>query len=982
MPIRRRLLATLAAALGATAAPGQDVDFARDVLPILSDRCFQCHGPDANARKGDLRLDDRLDVLRARDGYAVVTAGKPDESELIARLTAADDDVMPPRHTNLKVTADEVALLRRWIEQGATWSVHWAFAPSEATAVPQVRDRSWPRNGIDHFVLARLETNGARPNAAAEPAALLRRLHLDLTGLPPTPEQVDAFVADPSEARYLEVVDALLASPHYGERMAWPWLEAARYADTDGFQNDPTRTAWPWRDWLVRALNDNLPFDRFTTEVLAGDLLDAPTDEQRLATGLLRNNPHNGEGGRIPEETRVENAFDRTETVGTVWLGMTFECARCHDHKYDPISQRDYYRFYSFFDQSSETGRGRSGGVLAPSMRFVPDAGQRAEAAEVEAQIARLTAELQQPDEALDRAEAVWARAASARVRAQAASLQAAKLSPWRRSKPFRAGADAMFAETFAPERGDADAGWRPEPDFVDGKVLRLPAGAFTTYFTRQITAASARRLVLSLGSDDAIKLWCNGELVLAKDVRRGAKADQERVEVQLQAGDNRLLLKIVNTGGIGGAYFRVAEETVGDLAADVVRALQVPSADRDAQQALALQRHYRRIHQPGFREREAERQQLQQRYDALLRSSVTVSVMDQLPEDKRRDTRVLARGDYQTPGEAVQAGTPSFLPPLLDSKREPDRLALARWLVSGDNPLVARVAANRAWQTFFGRGLVTTSENFGRQGERPTHPELLEWLGQRFVAGGWDVKAMHRLIVTSATYRQSAATSAERFEADPDNRTLARFPRRRMPAWMLRDQALALSGQLVPQLGGPPVRPYQPAGIWAEATFGFIRYTQGSGDELRRRSLYTFWRRIVGPTMLFDTPARQQCVVRRAITNTPLHALTTLNETGFVEAARGFAARALEHGDRAEQRIGWLFRAATARPAEADELRVLTRRFAATRARFVDGSLDRDAFLGVGTAQPAADLDRDDLAAMTVVASLVLNLDEVLCLP
>ncbi len=982
MRLRERLLTALAGALVAGVAGAQEVSFSREVLPLLSDRCLQCHGPDARARKADLRLDVRDDLLRPRDGYAIVTPGAPDQSELIARVTATDDDVMPPRHTKLSVSAAEVDLLRRWVAQGAPWSEHWSFTPVAAPAPPEVEDAAWPRGPLDRFVLAALERSDAQPNPPADPAALVRRIHLDLTGLPPTPARVAAFVADPSEARYLELVDALLASPHYGERMAWPWLEAARYADTDGFQNDPTRTAWPWRDWLVRALNDNLPFDQFTEQVLAGDLLPDATAEQRLATGFLRNNAHNGEGGRIPEETRVENVFDRAEMVGTVWLGMTFECARCHDHKYDPLPQRDYYRFYAFFDQTSETGRGRSGGRLAPTMAFLADPAERDALGDKQRELAVTTRQMFAPEPELDERERAWIEAESARLRATSDASAPARLGPWRQSALFRAPSNELFATAFAPEQDSGDdAQWRPAPNFADGSVYALPDGAYATYLTREVTAPSARRMTLSLGSDDAIKVWCNGELVLANDVRRGAKPDQERVELRLEEGRNQLLLKIANTGGAGGAYFRVVDESVGDLPAVVARALRAAPSARKDEERRALRAHYRRGHQPAFSERERRRDALQRQIAEIERRRLNVSVMDELPGDRRRTTRVLARGDYQTPGDAVTAGTPGFLPKLA-SDDVPDRLDLARWLVSPDNPLVARVAANRAWQTFFGEGLVKTSENFGRQGQRPSHPGLLEWLARELVASRWDVKALHRRIVTSATYRQSSSAEPARFAEDPGNRALARYPRRRMPAWMLRDQALALSGQLVAGLGGAPVRPYQPAGIWDEATFGRIKYRRGAGDELRRRSLYTFWRRIVGPTMLFDTPARQQCVVRRATTNTPLHALTTLNETGFVEAARGLAGRACASAADNRQRVAWLFRAATARDAEHQELRVLTRRFDEARGRFAAGSLDRDAFLAVGVSAPPADVDRDDLAAMTVVASLVLNLDEVLCLP
>ncbi|MCA8952495.1 MAG: DUF1549 domain-containing protein, partial [Planctomycetes bacterium] len=780
--------------------------------------------------RADLRLDDRDSASE------VLAPGEPERSELVRRITAAGEDHMPPVDSGLALSEAEIATLRHWIAQGARWEAHWAFVPPRADEPPPARDPGWPQNGIDRFVLARLADAGLTPNPPAPPAALLRRVTLDLTGLPPSPEDVATFAADPSDAAYERAVDRLLASPHYGERMAWPWLEAARYADTDGYQDDPTRTAWPWRDWLVRALNDNLPFDRFTIAMLAGDLLPDATPDQRLATAFLRNNAHNGEGGRIAEETRIENVFDRTETTATVWLGLTFECARCHDHKFDPITQRDYYGLFAFFDQTSETGEGRRRGALAPTMRCDPDPNAERRLGDIARELAELESRLFGDDPELDAEEHDWELVSGEHVRTAHAAMRPSQPGRWERCGPFEVAerdADTLFGHEFPPEWGGG--AWQPDMGLTDGEVLALPTGQYALYFRRTIAVPSTRRMTLSLGSDDGLQLWCNGELVLQNDTRRGATPDQERAELRLRAGPNELLVKIVNTGGIGGIYCRAVDETVPDLPAAIARALAQPSAERDDTARRSLRRHFRAERVAGWLDLERQRDALLAEQRALERRFLTVSVMDELPTDRRRTTHVLERGSYRQPRDAVTADTPGFLPPL-PGDAAADRLALARWLVAADHPLTARVAVNRAWQTFFGRGLVATSEDFGRQGERPTHPALLDWLARRFVASGWDVKALHRLIVTSATYRQSAAADGADFAADPHNERLARSSRRRLPAWMLRDQALALGGQLAARLGGAPVRPYQPAGVWAEATFGTIRYQPGSGDELHRR--------------------------------------------------------------------------------------------------------------------------------------------------
>ena len=968
----------------------QKVSFTRDVLPILSDRCFKCHGPDSQARKANLRLDDKSSVFAQREDGAVVIAGAPEDSILVHRITATDDTAMPPHGSNLQLSNKDIATLRRWIAEGAEWTTHWAFTtpgPPTAKSKDEHPKASWTHSSIDSYVFAKLATKGRTPSKAASASALLRRVSLDLTGLPPTPAQLDAFLANPTDAAYEQVIDRLLASKHYGERMAWPWLQASRYADTDGYQADPTRIAWPWRDWLVRSLNDNMSFDQFTLETLAGDLLPNATQDQRLASGFLRNNAHNGEGGRISEETRIENCFDRTETMATVWMGMTFECARCHDHKYDPISQRDYYRLFAFFNQTSETGGGRSGGKLQPTMRYIRDLAKRSRLITAEAEAAKLDHQLRRANADLDQEQAAWEAAATSKVLAANQAMKPSRMGAWLRGPnipPSKSGANSMFTEIFAPETQSlfaATNGWRLDTDLVDGKTHALEQGQYTTYFHRTIEAETARNMSISLGSDDALKVWCNRELILQNDARRGVQANQELVEAKLREGSNDLLIKIINYGGAGGFYFRRVEESVADLPGNVARALLTQAKKRSESQRDSLQRYFRSQRVVGYIDQVRQLEELRQERNKLLSDGLDVSVMDELPRSRRRKTFVLERGSYEQPQALVNAGTPAFLPPL-PAEIAPDRLALARWLISSDHPLTARVAVNRAWQTFFGRGLVATTEDFGRQGDRPSHPELLDWLADDFVNNGWDVKRLHRMIVNSRTYRQSSTATPTAFADDPNNVFIGRSSRSRLPSWMLRDQALALSGRMTTQLGGEPVNPYQPKDIWAEATFGTIRYRQSQGADLYRRSIYVFWRRIVGPTMFFDTQNRQACVVKPSITNTPLHALTTMNEIGFIESARGLATRAWHAQRASESRVEWIFRTATSRMPTPAERRVLTTRIRKSIAHFSNNPEAAMLLVKVGDSLPDPTIPTEQLAALTVLSSIVLNLDEVLTRP
>ena len=744
------------------------VDFQRQIRPLLSDTCFQCHGPDPQVRMAGLRLDLREDFFEARTSGVPVVPGDPDSSLVFRRITAEDPvRRMPPAYSQKTLNEDQVDLIRRWIEEGAVWRQHWAFIPPGRPEPPQVKDTSWPRQDLDRFVLKRLEAEGLDPSPPAQRSRLLRRVTLDLTGLPPTVDELDAFLNDPSPGAYEKAVDRLLASPRYGERMAAAWLDLARYADTDGYQDDEPRTMWRWREWVVDALNQNLSFDQFTVQQLAGDLLPDPGPEQKLATGFLRNNRVNGEGGSIADEFRVEYAVDRVNTVSTVWMGLTVGCARCHDHKYDPISQTEFFRLFAFFNNISEPGTYRRS--AAPTIKVPPRVVQR--------RIERIHRKL----EVLDRSS--------------------------------------------------------PEYAALENEHQRL---------------------------------W-----------------------------------------------------------------EQVPAT-------------------------------------MIMR------------EDEARETFVLARGNYDQPGAKVTPGVPGVLPPLPPGVPA-NRLLLARWLVDPSHPLTARVAANRLWQLHFGAGLVPTPEDYGAQGEPPTHPLLLDWLASELMRLKWDVKAFQRMIVTSATYRTSSKLTRRLLQEDPDNRLLARGPRLRLPAEMIRDQALAVSGLLVETVGGPSVKPYQPEGIWDEIAGGSTGaykkgYEQGTGDHLYRRSLYSFWRRTIHPPGMevFDAPSREVCSARRERTNTPLQALTLMNDVTYVEAARALAQRLIREGGHTdEERMDYGFRLVTSRQAKPAEIEVLTRGLGRHRSTYENDPDAARKLVRVGQSHPDPDMDAVELAAHTALANGLLNLDE-----
>ena len=819
------------------------IDFNRDIRPILSENCFYCHGQDGNKRQADLRLDDRDAALAAR----AIVPGDPGASSLLERVHSTDADVvMPPPSSNRKLSEEQKTLLEKWIASGAEYRKHWAFEAPVRPESPAVNHGGWVRNGIDVFVLAGLEGAGMGPSPEADRTTLIRRLSADLVGLPPTPEEVDAFVADPAADAYEKLVDRLLASPHYGERMALPWLDAARYADSNGFQQDGDTWQWMWRDWVVKALNDDMPFDRFSIEQLAGDLLPDATVEQKIASGFNRNHLLNGEGGAIAEEQRFNNLFDRVDTTSTTWLGLTLACCQCHDHKYDPLTQVDYYRFLDAFNRLSENGTPQyfsSRIRVAPPLIELPTEENNARIADFEKQIA-------------------------------AADTEAAPII------------EAGFA------------GWRKGllASGVPGDAAGLPGG-------------------------------------LLDQLR---KPEGERTAEERQAIDADLRKHFDE---------KIRNDLVGK-AAPVERAATL------------------------------RRQLGEYRADQIPRVMV-------MSDDRPRETKLLDRGDYLTPtGDSLTFAPPGVLPPLPEGEAT-NRLGLARWLFRPDHPLTARVQVNRMWQHFFGAGLVKTVEDLGVQGEYPLHLPLLDWLALEFRDRGWSQKQIHRLIVTSATYRQSSRVGPDALAQDPENRRFGRASRFRMPSAVLRDVALASSGLLDRRQGGRPVYPYQPDQIWEALAITKERdftYPQSQGSDLYRRSLYTFWRRTVSPANMFDAANRQTCRVRASTTCTPLHALTTLNDPTWVEGARVLAAAAMKAARDVDGRLSHAFRHVVCRVPTDFDLVALRRMHGRQRELYAADPAAAKAFLAVGASPQDAALDPVDHAALSAVCLAILNLDEALC--
>ena len=1009
------------------------VDFSRQIRPILANNCFKCHGPDAAERKGGFRLDQRDSAIgEAESGEHAIVPSKPEDSELIRRISSADADLrMPPPETKKSLTEAEKTLLSRWIAEGANYQTHWAFTAPVSPPLPDVRQADWARGELDRFILARLDREGLAPSPEASRTTLIRRLTLDLTGFPPTIGEVEAFLADERPDTLERLVDRLMASPHFGERLAVDWLDAARFADTHGYHIDAGRDMTMWRKYVIDSFNQNVPFDRFTVEQLAGDLLPSTGDEardlvQKLASGFNRNHMINFEGGAIPQEYLTAYIIDRVNTTGTVFLGLTVACTQCHDHKYDPLTQREFYQLYAFFNNVPEAGLDGSKGNAMPFIR-VPTREQEREHVEVAAKIKDAEAAIAAADPEIAAAQMNWEETALAKrdqqwkplVFEKAVSKGGATLNQ-EDDKSVLASGENPAKDTYELTAGGLEfvTGIRLEAlphESLQGKGPgRSENGniVLTNVRLLLVTPEGENRLPLKLKAASADFSQKDFPVANAIDDNQesgwGIHPEMGKphsavfeLDKRLELGPGAKLLVELSFQSIYGQHqlgrFRVSAtyatnpHAASSLPDAIAASLAIPADQRTADQKAEIQKYYREQVSTQSRGLLAELTALKVRQEAIDKKTPTSMVMAE--SEKPRETFVLVRGAYDKPGEKVTPEVPSFLPPLADDAPR-NRLGLADWLVSPEHPLMARVTVNRYWQMFFGTGLVKTAEDFGTQGELPSHGELLDWLAVDFRESGvgsresgWDVKRLVRQIVTSAAYRQSAAVTPELGGKDPENRLLARGPRFRLQAEFIRDQALYVSGLYDGRIGGASVSPYQPAGLWEElmsrqdgANWSAQSYTQSHGIDLYRRTMYTFWKRTCPPPTLatFDAPDRETCTVRRSRTNTPLQALVLLNDPTYIEASRKFAERILhEGGATTDERLAFAFQTVSARQPNSAEIAVLRTVYEKQLARFRELPDAATSLLKIGEAPADPQFDAAELAAWSMVASVILNTDE-----
>jgi hypothetical protein len=1081
-----RVAAQAKPASGAANAPLPDkIEFNRDIRPILSDKCFQCHGPATQFATLRFDLEDGAKHELRGSRHAIV-AGDPANSTIITRVTATDSKTRMPRSQGGAAAGDplgprEIALLTRWIEQGATWQKHWSFIPPTRPAVPVVKDAKWVRSPIDAFVLQRLEREGLKPSPEADKATLLRRVSLDLTGLPPTAAEVSAFLADKSPNAYEKVVDRLLQSPRYGERMAFPWLDAARYADSSGYQTDGVRYMWRWRDWVIDAFNKNMPYDQFTVEQIAGDLLPNATLDQKIATGFNRNTRGNAEGGIVPEEYAVEYLFDRVDTTGTVFLGLSIGCAKCHSHKFDPISQKDYYQLAAYFNNIQEFGKARRVGnsppyIEAPTPDQLPKIKQldnEAAAAneawtKLQAEVARAQKEWEpslngskQPTIGgpLRGLVAYYPFDGDLNAKVFVEEAKPATSRPSRRAPPVDEAIDPVLApgvigqaasfdgKSFLQNTGDLSgfkahgngyigvvdatdkndhgvsatvtyddahtfAAWiyptaatgsivtRDDniPDEPNGYGLKLRNGKVDyDYVTKwndesiQVETVDTISLnqwhhvaVTYSGSRwaDGVKIYVDGKEVKLKtlfDDLNALAGLMKREPLRIGAGGGPASRFHGSIDEVRVYNRALSADEVGILAnlTSIQEIAAIPEDKRSPAQANTIREYFLDHAAPAnFQQARAKVFETQTRRELFHKDEIpTVMVMEEMSPP--RETHVLIRGAYDKPGELVKPGLPSAL--LTTTTYPQNRLGLAKWLVDPANPLMSRVTVNRFWQQYFGIGIVKTAEDFGSQGEAPSHPELLDWLATEFIRTGWNVKALQKTIVMSATYRQASNANDELVERDPQNRLLSHGPNVRLSPEIVRDQALAVAGLLTEKVGGPSVMPYQPEGLWSEVV-GSATYVQDHGPNLYRRSLYTFSKRTVPPPTMsnFDASSRESCVVRPALTNTPLQALDLMNNVTYLETARVLAQRMMKEGGATPQdRITFGYKLATMRSPSERETFVMLDSFGYGLDRFKSDPTAAQKFVSnTGETPRDESLNATELAAYTNVASLILNLN------
>ncbi|HEY1082612.1 MAG TPA: PSD1 and planctomycete cytochrome C domain-containing protein [Prosthecobacter sp.] len=1024
------VIATFALVATATTAvsAATRLDFNRDIRPILSDNCFACHGFDAKKRKAGLRLDTREGAIQVNDGVQAVKPGDPGASSIIARiLTTDEDEVMPPPESHKKLTPAQVDILKRWIAEGAEYKLHWAFEKPVKATPPVLPGASVPvRNAIDAFIQQRLPGAGLSPAPEAGKETILRRVTLDLTGLPPTLEEVDAFLADTSPDAYEKVVTRLLKSEHYGEHMSRYWLDAARYADTHGLHLDNERSMWPYRDWVVRAFNSNLPFDDFTRWQLAGDLLPNATVDQQIASGFNRCNVTTSEGGSIAEEFVFRYAVDRTDTTVAVWMGLTAGCAVCHDHKFDPISQKEFYSLYAFFNSAADPAMDGNILLTPPILRLsTPE--QKEKLARLEQQISAKDQEIKTAIAKIDYVDPATLKPAP--------PVQTSELVWFEDSFPAgvtvngAGGAPTTFVTkkdgpVFSGETALKRTAEGVAQDFFSGgATFEVPANGRISAqcFIEEKTPPKAIMIQFHVGGWNHRAVWGEegaipfGQVRTPERVMMGplpktgewVKLDIPIEKIGLKPGMKVTGYAFTQFGGTVywdrlGMSSRVDPakdpqwswsqwitknqgRRVAELPQDLQtlvrgkKAAEWPEAEVKRLKEWWLENEYQGAREivNGVRGQKLALQSQRKGLEDLIPATF---IMADMPQP--RESFIMERGQYDKPGTKVERGTPAIFPPLA-SKGQPSRLDLADWLLSPEHPLTARVTVNRLWQQFFGTGLVKTSNDFGSQGEPPSHPELLDWLSVTFRESGWDVKALVRQIVTSHTYRQSAAFSAEGLQKDPENRLLARGPRFRADAETVRDSVLFVSGLLSPTIGGKGVRPYQPENIWEPVGFGGSNtrnYVQDKGEALYRRSLYTFWKRTAPPPAMvnFDAPNRESYCLRRERSNTPLQALNLMNDVQYFEAARHFAQQILQQKDRStDARLTTAFRRATGRRPTAQEAEILRGTLNQHLADYKTRAEDAKQSTSYGESKPDATLDTAELAAWTLVANLLLNLDE-----
>ncbi len=1049
--LRLSLAALVAANFSANAASSK-IQFNRDVRPILSQNCFACHGMDSAARKADLRLDRFADATAPRkDSLPPIAPGKPDKSELVRRVFTSDpDDQMPPPDSHKVLTAAQKEILKRWIAEGAKYQEHWALIAPTRPAPPKVRDRRLVKNPIDNFILARLEQEKLKPAAEADRRTLARRVSLDLTGLPPTPEEVDAFVKDKSPNAYEKFVDHLLASPHWGEHRGRYWLDAARYGDSNGIHIDNYREMWSYRDWVINAFNRNQPFDQFTIEQLAGDLLPNHSLDQEIATGFNRCNITTSEGGAIDEEYFVLYARDRTEATSAVWLGLTTGCAVCHDHKFDKISQKEFYSLSSFFNNTTQ--KAMDGNVHnTPPVTIVPTEEDRAKWATLLPQVQEAEKKITTRRQSGTNDFETWLPTVSAKTFSdklptnapvfhavldedQKPTLKVKVRDEMREvilatNALSQAGIVATKAYTTsgtnAPEISDV-ADFDKDQKFSYGTWVYLAKGRDGAIFSRMddtnnfrgwdlwIEGGKPGTHIVSKWPEDGLKVVANKAIeanrwthvfVTYDGLLKGAGVkiylDGEAQETSIQTDKltnstrttvpfkigQRNTTAPVDTAGIQDVriYDRVLQPPeIKSLAHDSRTAylLSQPAEKREKKERDELYKNWLENFDPQFQEMKKVAAALEKEEAAIKARGTIAHVMHE--KDAPPEAYVLARGEYDKRKDKVEPNTPAALPAM--PKEFPrNRLGLAKWLLLPENPLTARVTVNRFWQEVFGAGLVRTTGDLGVSGEMPSHPELLDWMAVEFRESGWDVKKFFKMVVMSATYRQAPAVTSDKLLKDPSNRLLSRGPRFRMDAEMVRDYALSASGLLVEKIGGPSVKPYQPEGVWeAVAMIGSNTrdYKRDSGEKLYRRSLYTFWKRAAPPALMdiFNAPSRETCTVRRERTDTPLQALATLNDPQFVEAARNLAERALKKSaDNEDARLDFMARHLLARPLRPEENKITGKVLAQLLTHYQSAPKEAETLITVGDSKPDATLDRPTLAAYTMVANELLNMDEVL---